>query len=31
MSEMFSSEPVVQVKDVSIFQDHNTILGEVSL
>jgi cell division transport system ATP-binding protein len=27
---MFSSDPVVHVKGVSIFHDHNTILGDVS-
>ncbi len=27
---MFSTEPVVSVKDASIFQDHNTILGDLS-
>jgi cell division transport system ATP-binding protein len=27
---MFSSEPVVQVKGVSVFHDHNTILGDIS-
>jgi cell division transport system ATP-binding protein len=27
---MFSSEPVVSVKDVSIFQDHHTVLSDVS-
>lgn len=27
---MFSSDPVVSVKDASIFQDHNTILGNIS-
>jgi cell division transport system ATP-binding protein len=27
---MFSTDPVVHVKGVSIFQDHNTILGDVS-
>src|SRR5688572_20415544 len=27
---MFSSDPVVSVKDVSIFQDHHTVLSDVS-
>ena len=27
---MFSSDPVVRVKDVSIFQDHHTVLSDVS-
>lgn len=27
---MFSNDPVVQVKDASIFQDHNTVLENVS-
>ena len=27
---MFSTDPVVHVKGVSIFHDHNTILGDVS-
>lgn len=27
---MFSTDPVVSVKETSIFQDHNTILGDVS-
>jgi cell division transport system ATP-binding protein len=27
---MFSDDPVVHVKDASIFQDHNTILGDIS-
>jgi cell division transport system ATP-binding protein len=27
---MFSSEPVVNVKDVSIFQDHHTVLSDVN-
>jgi cell division transport system ATP-binding protein len=27
---MFSSEPVVSIKEASIFQDHNTILGDIS-
>lgn len=27
---MFSSDPVVRVKEASIFQDHNTVLNEVS-
>jgi cell division transport system ATP-binding protein len=27
---MFSSEPVVSIKEASIFQDHNTILGNIS-
>jgi cell division transport system ATP-binding protein len=27
---MFSSEPVVTVKDVSIFQDHHTVLSDVN-
>jgi cell division transport system ATP-binding protein len=27
---MFSTDPVVSIKDVSIFQDQNTILGDVS-
>lgn len=27
---MFSSDPVVRVKEASIFQDHNTILGDIS-
>jgi len=27
---MFSNEPVVNVKEASIFQDHNTVLGNVS-
>jgi cell division transport system ATP-binding protein len=27
---MFSTDPVVHVKGVSIFQDHNTILGDIS-
>jgi cell division transport system ATP-binding protein len=27
---MFSNDPVVSVKDVSIFQDHNTVLTDVS-
>lgn len=27
---MFSTDPVVSIKDTSIFQDHNTILGDVS-
>lgn len=27
---MFSSDPVVSVKEASIFQDHNTILGNIS-
>ncbi|MBL0744917.1 cell division ATP-binding protein FtsE [Chryseolinea lacunae] len=27
---MFSTDPVVRVKDASIFQDHNTVLGNIS-
>lgn len=27
---MFSSDPVVSVKEASIFQDHNTVLGNIS-
>ncbi|MEQ1585096.1 MAG: ATP-binding cassette domain-containing protein [Cyclobacteriaceae bacterium] len=27
---MFSSDPVVRVKEASIFQDHNTVLNEIS-
>ena len=27
---MFSSDPVVSVKEASIFQDHNTVLGDIS-
>jgi len=27
---MFSSDPVVSVKEASVFQDHNTILGNIS-
>jgi cell division transport system ATP-binding protein len=27
---MFSTDPVVHVKGVSIFQDHNTVLGDIS-
>lgn len=27
---MFSTDPVVNIKEASIFQDHNTILGDVS-
>jgi cell division transport system ATP-binding protein len=27
---MFSSDPVVRVKEASIFQDHNTVLGDIS-
>jgi len=27
---MFSTDPVVSIKETSIFQDHNTILGDVS-
>jgi len=27
---MFSTDPVVSIKDASIFQDHNTILGDIS-
>jgi cell division transport system ATP-binding protein len=27
---MFSTDPVVSVKDASIFQDHNTILGDIN-
>ncbi len=27
---MFSSEPVVSIKEASIFQDHNTVLGNIS-
>lgn len=27
---MFSTDPVVSVKEASIFQDHNTVLGDVS-
>ncbi|MBT1706499.1 ATP-binding cassette domain-containing protein, partial [Chryseosolibacter indicus] len=27
---MFSSDPVVRVKDVSIFQDHHTVLSDVN-
>ncbi len=27
---MFSTDPVVRVKEASIFQDHNTILGNIS-
>ncbi|HTJ50252.1 MAG TPA: ATP-binding cassette domain-containing protein, partial [Cyclobacteriaceae bacterium] len=26
---MFSNDPVVRVLDASIFQDHNTILGNI--
>src|SRR6187402_2506145 len=29
-TEMFSTDPVVRVKEASIFQDHNTILGDIS-
>ncbi|MEO7991312.1 MAG: ATP-binding cassette domain-containing protein [Chryseolinea sp.] len=29
-SEMFSTDPVVRVKEASIFQDHNTVLGDIS-
>ena len=29
-TQMFSSDPVVSVKEASIFQDHNTILGNIS-
>ena len=29
-AEMFSTDPVVRVKEASIFQDHNTILGDIS-
>ncbi|HMG91506.1 MAG TPA: ATP-binding cassette domain-containing protein [Chryseolinea sp.] len=27
---MFSTDPVVSIKETSIFQDHNTILGDIS-
>jgi cell division transport system ATP-binding protein len=27
---MFSSDPVVRVREASIFQDHNTVLGDIS-
>ncbi len=27
---IFSSDPVVRVKEASIFQDHNTVLGDIS-
>jgi len=27
---MFSSDPVVRVKEATIFQDHNTVLGDIS-
>jgi cell division transport system ATP-binding protein len=27
---MFSSDPVVRVKEASIFQDHNTVLGDIN-
>jgi len=27
---MFSTDPVVSIKEASIFQDHNTILGDIS-
>lgn len=27
---MFSNDPVVHIKDASIFQDHNTILGDIT-
>ncbi|HEY5918695.1 MAG TPA: ATP-binding cassette domain-containing protein [Chryseolinea sp.] len=27
---MFSTDPVVSVKEASIFQDHNTVLGDIS-
>ncbi len=27
---MFSSDPVVRIKEASIFQDHNTVLNEIS-
>ncbi len=27
---MFSNDPVVSVKEASIFQDHNTVLGDIS-
>ena len=27
---MFSTDPVVTIKEASIFQDHNTVLGDVS-
>jgi cell division transport system ATP-binding protein len=27
---MFSTDPVVSIKETSIFQDHNTVLGDVS-
>ncbi len=27
---MFSTDPVVRVKEASIFQDHNTVLGDIS-
>ena len=27
---MFSTNPVVHVKGVSVFQDHNTILGDIT-
>lgn len=27
---VFSSEPVVKVKEASIFQDHNTVLGDIN-
>lgn len=30
MSTMFSSEPVVQVRDASIFQDHSTVLADIN-
>lgn len=30
MSLMFSSDPVVRVKEASIFQDHNTVLSDIS-
>lgn len=30
MSSLFSSEPVVSVKDVSIFQDNHTVLSDVN-
>ncbi len=29
-SEMFSTDPIVRVKEASIFQDHNTVLGDIS-
>jgi len=27
---MFSTDPVVRVREASIFQDHNTVLNEIS-